>query len=50
MDWSNLTSGPLGPTVSDPAPVHVGLSGSAFPDYAFDVYVYIRNVFFSVFI
>ena len=24
MDWSNLTSGPPGPTVSDPAPVHVG--------------------------
>ena len=24
MDWSNLTSGPPGPTVSDPALVHVG--------------------------
>ena len=24
MDWSNLTSGPPGTTVSDPAPVHVG--------------------------
>ena len=24
IDWSNLTSGPLGPTVSDPAPIHVG--------------------------
>ena len=24
IDWSNLTSRPLGPTVSDPAPIHVG--------------------------
>ena len=24
MDWSNLTSGPPGPTISDPALVHVG--------------------------
>ena len=26
IDWSNLTSGPSGPTASDPVPVHVGLS------------------------
>ena len=29
VDWSNLTSGPGGPTVSDPAPVHTGVSDPA---------------------
>ena len=40
VDWSNLTSGPGGPTVSDPAPVHAGVSGIAFPVCAFDVYIF----------
>ena len=48
MDWSNLTSGPGGPTVSDTRTIHAGVSGSVNPKYAFDVYVYIQIVFFSV--
>ena len=40
VDWSNLTSGLGGPTVSDPAPVHAGVSGNAFPECAFDVYIF----------
>ena len=31
QDWSNLTRGPPGPTVSDPDRVHAGVSGSANP-------------------
>ena len=30
-EWSNLTSGPSGPTVSDPRANRAGLSGSVFP-------------------
>ena len=37
MDWSNLTSGPGGSTVRDPVPIHAGISGSVFSEYAFDV-------------
>ena len=37
MDWSNLTSGPGGSTVSDPVPIHAGISGNVFLEYAFDV-------------
>ena len=46
---SNLTSGPGGPTVSDPAPVHAGVSGSAFPEYAFDVYTFYLKRFSFLF-
>ena len=35
IDWSNLTSGPSGPTVSDPVPVHVGLSEGVIPPVRF---------------
>ena len=35
IDWSNLTSGPSGPTVSDPVPVHVGLSEGVFSPVRF---------------
>jgi hypothetical protein len=31
-DWSNLTSGPKGPTVSDPEPARAGLSGGVIPE------------------
>ena len=48
IDWSNLTSGPGGPTVSVTRTVHAGVSGSVNPKYAFDVYVYIQIVLFSV--
>ena len=34
-DWSNLTSGPDGPTVSDPATTHTGFSGSVKPRVRF---------------
>ena len=34
-DWSNLTSGPDGPTVSDPATTHAGFSGSVKPRVRF---------------
>ena len=40
VDWSNLTSGPGEPTVSDPAPVHAGISGGVFLEYVFDVYLF----------
>ena len=56
-DWSNLTSGPPGPTVSDPVPVHVGLSEgifspvrfprseSVFPSETFSFLFYLNNRF-----
>ena len=47
-DRSNLTSGPPGPTVSDPVPVHAGVSGGVIPEYTFDVYLF-QNVFFFLF-
>ena len=37
VDWSNLTSGPGGSTVSDPVSIHAGISGNVFLEYAFDV-------------
>ena len=37
VDWSNLTSGPGGSTVSDLVPIHAGISGNVFLEYAFDV-------------
>ena len=57
IDWSNLTSGPSGPTVSDPVPVHVGLSEgvtpavcfprseSVFPSETFSFLFYLNNRF-----
>ena len=46
VDWSNLTSGPGGPTVSDPTPVHAGVSGNVFPEYVFDVYHFLFLFYF----
>ena len=57
IDWSNLTSGPSGPTVSEPVPVHVGLSEgvippvrfprseSVFPSETFSFLFYLNNRF-----
>ena len=47
-DWSNLTSGPHGPTVSDPRASHTGISEDVKPEYAFDVFS-LRIVFLFLF-
>ena len=49
-DWSNLTSGPKGPTVSDPRVGPRGLSGGVKPEVRvlLSKAYFVRNVFFSV--
>ena len=49
-DWSNLTSGPPGPTVSDPEPARAVLSGGVKPEVRVPLSkaYFVRNVFFSV--
>ena len=49
MDWSNLTSGPPGPTVSDPSPVHVGEVEAHFQN-APSMCTYIFETFSSLFL
>ncbi len=46
-DWSNLTSGPKGPTVSDHGLVHAGVSGGVNSKYV--SYVYLFETFFFFF-
>lgn len=49
-DWSNLTSGPKGPTVSDPATAHAGLSESVKPRVRLlRVFLFEIFFFFSLF-
>ena len=47
-DWSNLTSGPKGPTVSDHGLVHAGVSGGVNSKYV--SYVYLFEIFIFLFL